>query len=163
LNVVDISPADLIDRSIRELASSAEGVGVIIERQRGGELTGTIQGDPSRLSIVLGNLLSNALKYTPRGGQIAIDARTTDQELVVAVSDTGPGVPPEHRQRVFERFFRVEHTRSTRSDEVGVAGVGIGLYIARQIVLAHGGTIACEASETGGGRFVVRLPLILAQ
>jgi NtrC-family two-component system sensor histidine kinase KinB len=159
LNVAKVAPTELIERSVREIASSADEACITIEHHRTGDPPPLIAADPSRLSIVLGNLLSNAVKYTPRGGRIEIGVQATERDVVLSVSDTGPGVPLEHRERVFERFFRVEHTRAARSDEVGIAGVGIGLYIARQIVVAHGGSICCEATETGGAKFVVRLPI----
>ena len=159
LSLAKVSPIELIERSVREIASTADEAGITIEQQRTGDPPPLIAGDPSRLSIVLGNLLSNAVKYTPRGGRIQIDIQATDRDVVLSVGDSGPGVPTEHRERVFERFFRVEHTRAARSNEVGITGVGIGLYIARQIVVAHGGSICCEATETGGAKFVVRLPI----
>jgi signal transduction histidine kinase len=73
----------------------------------------------------------------------------------IEVDDTGPGVPAEHRERVFDRFFRVD---AAPRSERAAAGVGIGLYIARQVIEAHGGTIRCEGSPLGGARFVVMLP-----
>ncbi|HEU0032615.1 MAG TPA: ATP-binding protein [Kofleriaceae bacterium] len=158
LTMAPIAPAELIERAVREVASAADEAGVTIEVARTGELP-AIAGDPSRLAIVLGNLLGNAIRYTPRGGQITVAARATGDRLIASVTDTGPGVPPEHRERVFERFFRVEHTRAARGDDTPHAGVGIGLYIARQIVVAHGGTIRCDAGPDGGARFTIELPI----
>jgi NtrC-family two-component system sensor histidine kinase KinB len=112
-----------------------------------------VRGDGARLRIVFANLLDNALKYTPAGGEVVVhlsspqNAAANDQHLLqIAVTDTGPGVPAEHRQRVFEKFFRVEHHRGEEAE--GVRGAGIGLYLCRQIIEAHGGSIRCEP---GGG------------
>jgi NtrC-family two-component system sensor histidine kinase KinB len=123
----------------------------------------TVWGDAARLQVVLANLLLNAVKYTPRGGSITIAARARPQDgdpharLELAVTDTGPGIPEEYRRRVFEKFFRVEHHRAG-ADE-GVRGSGIGLYLAEQIVVAHRGTIRCEAGDDGRGtRIVLELP-----
>jgi len=122
-----------------------------------------VQGDAARLRLVLGNLLTNALKYTPRGGKVTIrvtpdkDDRSSGKSgLQMVVTDTGPGIPPEFRERVFEKFFRVEHQRETGQE--GVRGAGIGLYLCRQIIEAHGGIIHCQAGDSGRGtRMVIHL------
>jgi NtrC-family two-component system sensor histidine kinase KinB len=121
-----------------------------------------VRGDAARLRIVLANLLVNALKYTPRGGEVVVhlsDAPAGGDQapLRIGVTDTGPGVPPEFRERIFEKFFRVEDQR-TRGTE-GVRGAGIGLYLCRQIVEAHGGSIRCDAGDGDrGARMTVSLP-----
>jgi NtrC-family two-component system sensor histidine kinase KinB len=119
-------------------------------------------GDAARLRIVLANLLDNALKYTPRGGAVAVrlvalpSAAPDGKPVVqVGVTDTGPGIPAEFRERVFEKFFRVEDQRA--GTQQGVRGAGIGLYLCRQIVEAHGGTIRCEPGDGRGTRVVLHL------
>jgi NtrC-family two-component system sensor histidine kinase KinB len=111
-----------------------------------------VRGDGARLGIVLANLLTNALKYTPRNGRVAIRLWSqrdgAKDNLRVSVTDTGPGIPPEYRERVFEKFFRVEHQRSGDGQ---VRGTGIGLYLCREIIEAHGGKIWCTAGEDGAG------------
>jgi NtrC-family two-component system sensor histidine kinase KinB len=121
-----------------------------------------VLGDPARLRIVFGNLLANALKYTPPGGQVTVHvtcpqpvAEGREGVLQVTVTDTGPGIPAEYRERVFEKFFRVEHQRDNGSE--GVRGAGIGLYLCRQITEAHQGNIWVEATEGGGTTVAVRL------
>jgi NtrC-family two-component system sensor histidine kinase KinB len=124
----------------------------------------TVRGDAARLKIVLANLLTNALKYTPRGGEVGIRVASGQKAAVrggpvlqIAVTDTGPGIPPQFRERVFEKFFRVEHQQPGGAE--GVRGAGIGLYLCRQIIEAHGGTIRCEAGDGGcGTRVAIRLP-----
>ena len=117
-----------------------------------------VLGDAARLRIVFTNLLDNALKYTPSGGEVALRlANGEGQMLHVWVTDTGPGIPIEFRERVFEKFFRVEHHEKSGAE--GVRGVGIGLYLCRQIVEAHGGSIRCEADAPGRGtRIAIHLP-----
>jgi signal transduction histidine kinase len=105
--------------------------------------------DPLRLEQVLVNLLDNADKYSPAGAPIDVEMRS-GAAIEIAVRDQGPGVPPEQRERIFERFYQA-HTR-TRS------GMGLGLYISRQIVELHGGTLTAEFPTEGGSRFVIRLP-----
>jgi NtrC-family two-component system sensor histidine kinase KinB len=115
-----------------------------------------VRGDAARLKIVLANLLVNALKYTPRGGEVTVrlwqpaNGETGGRRtLHLAVTDTGLGIPPEFRERVFEKFFRVEHQGDGGTE--GVRGAGIGLYLCRQIVEAHGGSIRCEAGDNNRG------------
>lgn len=123
--------------------------------------TAVVRGDAARLRSVLANLLTNALKYTAGRGEIVIRvaaAPNAETMLRFSVTDTGRGVPPEFHERVFEKFFRVEHHVDGLAE--GTRGAGIGLYLCRQIVEAHGGTIRCEAGEKGRGiRIVVELPL----
>jgi NtrC-family two-component system sensor histidine kinase KinB len=114
-----------------------------------------VQGDPARLKIVLVNLLSNALKYTPRGGKVTVRLASTQvawrddgSRLQITVTDTGPGIPPGLRERVFEKFYRVEdHQDGPKT----VRGTGSGLYLCREIIQAHGGTVTCEPGEGGHG------------
>jgi NtrC-family two-component system sensor histidine kinase KinB len=115
-----------------------------------------LRGDAARLKIVFANLLFNALKYTPRGGEVTVQLSCpangegdSKRTLHITVTDTGPGVPAEFRERVFEKFFRVEDNRD--AGQQGVRGAGIGLYLCRQIIDAHGGSIRCEAGVNGRG------------
>lgn len=112
-----------------------------------------LRGDRDRLEQALGNLIDNALKHTPPGGRVELGVEVRGGEVHLVVEDTGPGVPPEHLPRVFERFYRVD---ASRSREAG--GTGLGLAIVKHIALAHGGRVeACNRPE-GGARFVVALP-----
>ncbi len=122
----------------------------------------TVQGDKARLSAVLQNLLANAVRYTAEG-VITVRAQVAGKSLELDVSDTGAGVPEDFRERIFEKFFRVEHERPP-SEEHGDRGSGIGLYLVRQITEAHGGTVRCFAGDGGvGTRMHVVLPLVRAQ
>ena len=123
-----------------------------------------ITGDQERLVQVVANLLDNAIKYTPEGGQITVAARripvrahrTTDRlrdGVELTVTDTGIGIPEKDRPRVFERFYRVDKARSR---ELG--GTGLGLAIVKHIVEGHGGQIRVEGNVPSGSRFVVQLP-----
>jgi NtrC-family two-component system sensor histidine kinase KinB len=151
-------PVDLgavLGEAVRALRPRFEDAEVALHVAKGLPAA-VIRGDAARLRIVFVNLLVNALKYTPRGGEVSVRLAPAQeaagggrQPLQIAVTDTGSGIPPEFRERVFEKFFRVEHQRDEGAE--GVRGAGIGLYLCRQIVEAHGGAIWCEAGEGGRG------------
>ena len=119
-------------------------------------------GDADLLRRLVMILLDNAIKYTPAGGEVrlSLDRDAAAARYHVNVEDTGPGVPAWAADRIFERFFRVDESR-TRTPEAGGggAGAGLGLAIARSIVAAHGGTVRLDASGPSGSRFVVTLPM----
>lgn len=108
--------------------------------------------DALRIEQVLANLLSNAVKFSPDDRPVEVTVSSPTPTLAeIAVRDHGIGVRPEHRERIFERYFQAHETKS---------GMGLGLYISRAIVEEHGGTIRAEFPEDGGCRFVVRLPVV---
>lgn len=110
--------------------------------------------DPDMLARVFSNLFNNALRHTPAGGSITIDAAQHGNQVVVAVSDTGEGIPKEALSRVFDRFYRVDSARQATT-----GGSGLGLAIVRAIIEAHGGTVWAENASEGGARFLFTLPL----
>ena len=112
-----------------------------------------VLADEARLRELLLALVDNAVRYTPAGGSIVLRGIGNTSHVELSVSDTGPGIPPQHIDRVFERFHRVD---ASRSREEG--GSGLGLAIARAIAEAHGGTVAASSPEGGGATFTVRLP-----
>lgn len=103
---------------------------------------------------VIGNLVSNALKFTPAGGLLTLGARGEAHHAVIFVADTGRGIPAEALPSVFDKFFQVE-----RGDTRKAGGAGLGLYIVRQLVEAQGGTVAVHSADCTGTRFEIRLPL----
>ncbi len=114
-----------------------------------------VEADPDRLAQVFINLLANALRYTPAGGQVTVSAMERDDSVEIQVRDTGIGIATEHLPHIFERFYRVDKSRARSS-----GGTGIGLTIARYIVYAHGGDIWAESDGPGHGAvFHVSLPV----
>lgn len=109
--------------------------------------------DEGRLRELLLALVDNAVRYTPSGGTITLRGAGGASHIELSVSDTGPGIPPQHIDRVFERFHRVDPSRSREE-----GGSGLGLAIARAIAESHGGTVAASSPEGGGATFTVRLP-----
>jgi signal transduction histidine kinase len=114
-------------------------------------------GDADRLSQVFTNLVDNAIKFTPSGGVITLSVDSVNTSALVRVSDTGSGIALEDQKRVFERFYQAD--RSRRASSGSSRGAGLGLAIARQIVLAHGGQISVESTLGKGSTFTVTLPL----
>jgi signal transduction histidine kinase len=137
------------------LAVKADGAGVRLSVQTIESGATTVLGDADRLRQVVGNLVGNALRYTPPGGSVTLRCGVSGDEAVVTVADTGSGIAAEHLPHVFDRFWRAEKSR-------GGGGSGLGLAIARRIVLDHGGDISVRSREGHGTTFVLRLPLAAA-
>ncbi len=112
-------------------------------------------GDADRLTQAVGNLLSNAARYTPEGGSVEVSLVAEDGRAVLRVSDTGVGIAEEDEERVFARFWRADSAR-----ESSTGGMGIGLAVVREIVERHDGSVAVERREGAGTTFALRLPLI---
>jgi len=108
-------------------------------------------GDPMRISQIVSNVLSNAIKFTPGGGSVLVDCSRRADQLEITVKDSGPGLQAGEGNLIFERGVRGEASK-------GVAGSGYGLAIAKEFVEAHGGSIVASADAVGGAKFVVRLP-----
>ena len=112
-----------------------------------------VELDPDRIGQAIGNLVSNAIKYTPVGGSIEISAGADESEIWIRVSDSGPGIVPEEQERVFEPFYRSRLPRRFPQ------GLGLGLTIARDFVTAHGGQLDLASTPGQGSHFTIRLPL----
>jgi two-component system, NtrC family, sensor histidine kinase GlrK len=110
--------------------------------------------DRGKVRLILDNLLSNAVKFTPRGGTISIHARAERDQLVLDVMDSGPGIPADERDRIFEAFYQGKTPQGGH-----VKGTGIGLSVVTEFVNAHNGTIEILEAKTGGAHFRVRLPM----
>lgn len=112
------------------------------------------RGDGFLLGQMFINLIDNAVKYTPEGGTIGVEIKHPDSQFKIEVIDTGIGIPKEHLARIFERFYRVDKTRSRK-----IGGTGLGLSIVKHIVIMHGGKIEVESEVGKGSRFMITLPL----
>ncbi|MCA9729923.1 MAG: HAMP domain-containing histidine kinase, partial [Candidatus Eisenbacteria bacterium] len=140
----------------------ARPVALVLE---GADVSASIWVDRARIRQALGNLLHNALRFTSDEGEVRLVMERSDDVCTFAVEDSGPGVPADERERIFERFYETQDVlqHSSGDAEFGRSGLGIGLAIARGIVHAHGGTVRCEERRGGGSRFVVELPLAKAE
>jgi two-component system sensor histidine kinase GlrK len=130
-----------------ELAAQSKGLRLSIDSP-----AAMVEADPEKLRSIIDNLVGNAVKFTPPGGSITVTARVEAGEAVIEVVDSGPGVPPEERDSIFNLFWRGRKGEGTR-----IKGSGLGLAIARELVEAHGGRIAV-VPEGNGGHFRVTLP-----
>lgn len=144
----------LIETAVAAAADRFAAKRVTLTSQCDGHLP-SLWADPQRLGQVLGNLLDNALRHTPSGGQVMISAQPCDGEVTITVSDTGDGIAPQHLPHVFERFYRADVARDREQ-----GGAGIGLAIAKALVEAHHGRITASSLSPGtGATFTISLPV----
>ena len=149
-----VSVPQLVERIRRRHAPTLEQKGVTLVTTVADDV-GTVPGDHNRLEQALQNLVANAVRHTPEGGTITVDARRTDAGVRLTVEDTGPGIPPEHLPRVFDRFYKVDVSRTGTALP---SGSGLGLSIVKAIVARHGGTVMASNRDEGGARFEILLP-----
>jgi signal transduction histidine kinase len=143
----------LVSQVLSEIEVARSGRGVAIEDLVPDDLP-PIFVDRERVHQVLFNLVDNAVRFTPSGGRVVVSARRANGSCEVSVTDTGPGIAPEHLPRLFERFYRVDPSRSQKD-----GGTGIGLAIARSVVEAHGGRIRADSEVGKGSTFAFELPV----
>lgn len=153
LNRQLVSPQELLERIAAAYRHPAEQQNIVLETKAEPELP-EIKVDPERMVQVLGNLVTNALRHTPAGGQITLSAKPEAHAVQLRVQDNGEGIPPEALQRIFDRFYRGDAARQQQNGESG-----LGLAIARSLVEAHGGTISVESKRGNGTTFIIELPV----
>jgi signal transduction histidine kinase len=115
-----------------------------------------IKADQTKVVLAVGNLLANALKYTPIGGSVTLSAKATNEQVIIEVADTGIGISPNEVEMVFERFYRAKDPRLQ-----GTTGTGLGLPLARQLARLHGGEVTLQSTLNKGSTFTLTLPLKL--
>ncbi len=152
LELEQLPLAELAHQAVEAARPAAEARSVALELFGGQPLV--IRGDRARLGQALDNLVSNALKFTPPGGRVEVRLREDGGRALVEVTDTGIGIAAHEQERLFERFFR-----TTSANEHAIQGTGLGLWIAKAIVDAHGGAISVESEEGVGSTFRFSLPL----
>jgi len=152
LHLLPTSPVELLKTAMDRLRLQAERAGLTIKLLGGDDLPDVLS-DRRRIEQVIVNLLHNAIKFTPPGGKITLDAELKKNFVQFSVIDTGIGIPIDDIQRIFERFFKSDRARSE-------AGTGLGLAIARHLVEAHSGQIWAESTQGEGSAFYFTLPII---
>ena len=158
LNVRTLEPGPVVEAGVEAVRPAAEAKGIHLEMTLDRN-AGPIAGDSDRLQQIVWNLVSNAIKFTPPGGDVRVQLERSDSHVVVTVGDTGAGISPKFLPRVFDRFRQADSS-STRKQ----GGLGLGLAIVRHLVELHGGTVHAESEGIGkGATFVVKLPLGMAR
>jgi two-component system sensor histidine kinase BaeS len=153
LHLSEVALPSLLDETLSVLAPEVERKRISLATDVPPEIP-LVWADTDRLTEVLLNLLDNALRFTPEGGRIEVAAREQVGRVAISIADNGPGIPTEDRQRIFERFYRADSSRSSTT-----GGTGLGLAIVRELVEAHGGAIVADERPGGGARFTFTLPM----
>ena len=154
LHRIPVRMPDVLRSCVDAVRPRAEAKGITVSLEAD-EAMPYVDMDSTRISQIVNNLLDNAMIHTPEGGRVAVTAGVAGGGMVrVAVADTGRGIPTEDLDRVFDRFYRADPSRARAT-----GGVGLGLTIARQLVVAHGGSIRVENVVPTGTRFVFELPI----
>ncbi len=148
----DVDLRRLVLQAVESARPRAEAAGVKLEATA--DEVPVISGEAARLGQLLDNLVSNAIKFTPPGGRVGVALSAQSGLVHFEVSDTGIGISEQERERLFERFFR-----SQNALERQIQGTGLGLYISKAIVEAHGGRIGVDSTDGEGTTFVVDLPV----
>jgi signal transduction histidine kinase len=152
LDIIDVSA--LLQSIVEKLSPQAELAKVSLHYDV--EILPDMNGDGDRLAQVFTNLIDNAIHHSPPGGFVRVEAKVGNDQIIVSVKDTGPGLPSKESSRIFERFYQVDKSRPG-----GIRrGSGLGLAIVREIIHAHNGEISVESKEGQGSVFVVKLPLV---
>jgi heavy metal sensor kinase len=146
--------SERVSRAVDRLAHRADEKGVDFQGPIGGEVW--VRADPDLLDRVIWNLLDNALKYAPPRSRVEVRVLQTNQTVTLEVADTGPGIPAEKLDSVFDRFFRIDEARTPGAE---TSGTGLGLAIVKAIVGLHKGEVSVENRPGGGALFRVRLPV----
>ena len=156
---VSREPFDLaivLTEASERFAARAVDEGKNLEVEHSGKLPA--RGDAERTDQILAALLDNALRFTPPEGTITVGGEATDKRIKATVTDTGPGIPPESLDRIFERFYRADTYSAARTRGPSGGGTGLGLAIARDLARAQGGELVAENVSGGGTRFALTLP-----
>jgi two-component system phosphate regulon sensor histidine kinase PhoR len=152
LILAPLPPKKLLLSAEDRMRLQAERAGVKLSVQCDDKLP-NVRADQARLEQVLVNMIHNAVKFTKSGGEITLEAETSSGWVRFAVRDTGVGIPLESLTRIFERFYRVDRSRTG-------SGTGLGLSISKHIVEAHGGRIWAQSEEGSGSTFYFEIPFI---
>jgi len=142
----------LINRAVAEITPLVEAKQILFESALDGAIP-AVRVDPEKILQVLRNLMGNAVKFTPKGGQVSVAAKTHDGILEVSVKDSGPGIPADSLGSIFEKFSQGSHAGANNRQ-----GTGLGLAIAKNIIASHGGNIWAESQLGSGSKFVFVLP-----
>jgi signal transduction histidine kinase len=151
LHIQDLKPQACLEQALHRHLLAAGEKDITLRLEAGQDLP-AVKADPERMNQVFDNLIGNALRHTPPGGEILLSARRADGQVLFEVRDTGAGIAPDDLPNIFNRFYKGDKSRS------GQGASGLGLAIAKSIVVAHQGSITVESSPGQGARFMIYLP-----
>ena len=152
LNLAELNLSQLLEEQVKRLLPLARENGIEINLKMKEEIN--VVGDILKLQQVIYNVIDNAIKYTPRGGEVETSLARSGRRAIIRISDTGIGIPAEDLPHIFDRFYRVDKARSRAT-----GGTGLGLSIVKQIVQTHGGNISATSAEGKGTTFEIELPI----
>ncbi len=147
LAMEEVDAAPVVKRAVEKARNKAPGIEFDVEIEEG---LRPVKADPSKLGLLMDILVDNAVKYSPPEGEARVELSRSDDRVLISVYDRGSGIPEEHRARIFDRFYQVEEAQHHSKP-----GMGLGLYLAKEIVEAHGGKIWYEPNPSGGSIFRV--------
>ncbi|MDR7482126.1 MAG: ATP-binding protein [Armatimonadota bacterium] len=145
--------AALVTEAVAAVAAAADEKQVQVE-YRAADSPPRVRVDRERVLQMVHNLLDNAIRHTPRGGRVTVGVETGPGVVRLWVQDTGPGIPPDELERIFDRFYRLDASRARAT-----GGSGLGLAIVRALAEAHGGTVSAASTPGEGSRFTITLPV----
>jgi two-component system phosphate regulon sensor histidine kinase PhoR len=152
INVGQVYLDQLLRKVVQDMQANADGKNIELLLNLPAKMP-TLRGDKERLTVVFTNLIGNAIKYTPEGGQTEVRCVAENGRVRISVTDTGIGIDPSDQDRIFDKFYRVD------SEQVAaIPGTGLGLAIAKETVRLHGGTLGVESTPGSGSTFTVILP-----
>ncbi len=155
VNLEKVRLDEVIADARRTIDELAKGAGISLS-MRVPQTLPDVEADPNRLREIILNLVDNAVKYTPKGGRVSVSAVARNSHVVVSVADTGVGIPPEAKDRIFEPFYRVKGIRTQRQQPAS----GLGLALTKKLVEAHGGKISFVSKPGAGSTFTFTLPAV---
>ena len=153
MKLTEVDLSEVVARAVKELEGAAADARIVFELSVAEHVR--VRGDEQHLELMVGNLLSNALRYTLEGGHVRVTLHAEDGRTTLIVRDNGIGIPLQAQARVFERFFRVDEDRARAS-----GGTGLGLSIVKNVAESHGGTVMLASELDEGSTFTVTLPLV---
>lgn len=151
-----VTPVDfvvMLNAIIRKLTPNAEAKNIVLYSDYSVEALSPMLLDYDKIWEAIYNIVDNAIKYTPEGGFVKLGLELAGKNVLVKIEDNGPGIPDENKEKIFERFYRLDDSRARET-----GGTGLGLAIAKEAVVLHGGDIRVEDGETGGSIFVICIP-----
>ncbi len=155
-NNISATPVDfvvMVNAIVRKLTPNAENKNIVLYSDYSVESLSPMLLDYDKIWEAIYNIVDNAIKYTPEGGYVKLGLEVSGKTLLVKVEDNGPGIPDENKEKIFERFYRLDDSRARET-----GGTGLGLAIAKEVVVLHGGKIYVEDAENGGSIFIIEFP-----